>query len=42
MHDLTGSEKYSIDLNSGSFDNALLQFKQFESEDFVVYTAGIT
>ena len=40
MFDSSGSEKYSLDLDFASFDNALLQYKQLDSEDVVVFTCG--
>ena len=40
MFDSNGGEKYSLDLNVASYDNGLLQYKQLDSEDVVVFTCG--
>jgi len=43
MLDTNGNEKYSLDLNNGhSFKSDLLQYKQLDSEDVVVFTSGNT
>ena len=44
MLDSRGSEKYSIDLDipsgSSSWENCLLQYKQLDTEDVIVFTGG--
>jgi hypothetical protein len=42
MLDSSGSEKYSLDLDlASSWQNSLIQYKQLETEDVVVFTGGI-
>ncbi len=41
MLDTNGNEKYSLDLDLGhTFKNDLLQYKQLDTEDVVVFTSG--
>jgi hypothetical protein len=40
MFDSNGSEKYSLNLNLASLENIILQYKQLNDEDIVVYTGG--
>jgi hypothetical protein len=40
MFDSNGSEKYSLDLNQASLESAMVQYKQLDTEDVVVFTGG--